>query len=430
MTESKKHHYVPQSLLKNFSIDDQRKKIYTFRKIDYKVIVQAIIDAGSENYFNKLRDENLNFEPLFDESDSNLALIISRIINSNSINFIKKDFSNYEKLLECVAVQYLRVKIWRKTMQSIVKQENNIIDKHLSHLHVEKKCEISAEDAKLATLLSLESKEEIIEILKTKEFVLFESTPDTFFTISDNPIALLNRLPYSSDNIATMETEIYFPISPKLSLAFFSRGLLEMYKDKTPSFRIDNFCKSCDAIEVSRPQVRAMNFAQISNSCDYIYSKFNDFNFEKYMIEQQPCLKQKDSNVIFGEMGKGPIVSKGMPQGYNLVLYGQMKSHLIQIEMLQKDIHLQFKTEQITELQRAIADAPFIKGIVYHYNVTIKEMQKPYFIKSVQNGDEYYEMGYDHDHESIDQFMVELTKNKDISKEEAERLANKFLPKN
>lgn len=429
MTESKKHHYVPQSLLKNFSIDGQRKKIYTFRKIDSKIIVQAIIDAGSENYFNKLREDDLNFESLFDKPDSNLASIINNIITSDSIDFIKNDTSVYDKLLECVAIQYLRVKIWRKTMQSIVKQENNIIDKHLSHLHVEKKCEISAEDAKLATLLSLENKEDIIEILKAKEFVLLESAPDTFFTISDNPIALLNRFPYSSDSIAAMETEVYFPISPKLSLAFFSHGLLEMYKDKTPSFRIDNFCKSCNAIEVSRLQVRAMNFAQISNSCDYIYSKFDDFNFEKHMINQQPCFKQKDSNIIFGEMGKGPIVSKGMPQGYNLVLYGQVKSHLIQIEMLQKDIHLQFKTEQVIELQKAIADAPFVKGIVYHYNVTIKEMQQPYFVKSVLNGDEYYEMGYDRDHESVDQFMIELTKNKNISKKEAERLANKFLPK-
>lgn len=429
MAESKKHHYVPQSLLKNFSIEGQRKKIYTFRKVDYKVIVQAIIDAGSENYFNKLRDENINFEPLFDETDSNLASLVSRIIDTNSIDFIKSDFSNYEKLLECIAVQYLRVKIWRRTMQSIVKQENDTIDKYLSHLHVEKKAEISEEDSKLATLFSLENKHEIVEVLKTKQLFLLEAAPYTHFTISDNPVALLNRLPYSNESIAALETEVYFPISPKLSLAFFSRGLLEMYKDKVPDFRIDNFCKSCDAIEMPRIQVRAMNFAQIVNSCDYIYSKFDDFDFEKYMIDRNPHLKQKESNVFFGEMGEGPIVSEGMPQGYNLVLYGQMKSHLIQIEMLQKDIHLKFKTEQVSELKKALEDAPFIKGTVYHHNVTTKEMQKPYFVKSVLNGDEYYEMGYDHDHESIDKFMIELAKNKNISKKEAERLANKYLPK-
>lgn len=53
-------------------------------------------------------------------------------------------------------------------------------------------------------------------------------------------------------------------------------------------------------------------------------------------------------------------------------------------------------------------------------------MYEPYFVKNELNGDDFFEMGFNH--EDIDQFMMELSKNKNITKEESERLANKYLP--
>lgn len=139
-----------------------------------------------------------------------------------------------------------------------------------------------------------------------------------------------------------------------------------------------------------------------------------------------PELKKRESNIVFGEMGEGKVVSNDMPKGINLVLYGQVKSHIISIEMIQKDIRLQFHTKQNSEMKIALHDAPYIKGEVYNYNKQIKLMYEPYFVKNELNGDDFFEMGFNH--EDIDQFMIELSKNKNISKEESERLANKYLP--
>ncbi|EKF9639259.1 DUF4238 domain-containing protein, partial [Vibrio cholerae] len=44
MTESKKHHYVPQSLLKNFKYDDN--KVFVCDKNSGRIFSSSIIDAG------------------------------------------------------------------------------------------------------------------------------------------------------------------------------------------------------------------------------------------------------------------------------------------------------------------------------------------------------------------------------------------------
>lgn len=426
MTASKKHHYVPQFILKNFSIDNKKERIYTYQKIDGKSFPQSIRDAGAENYFNTLRNNNLNFESIFDDIDGVMAHHIQQIIEGKSIEFIKHNNQVKDCFLTCMAILYLRGKIWRRTMQSIVKQKNEIVDKYFSLYEVQKDPEISDEEAKIATLLGIENKIEILNALLEKEFVLLEAPANRYFNLSDTPIATLNRFPYSPKNINSLETEVYFPISPKLSLAFFRRGLLEMYKGKEPSFRIDNFCKSCLPIEVSNKQSTTMNYAQIKDSCDYIYSAYDNFNLEKYFLSLMPELKKRESNIVFGEMGEGKVVSNDMPKGINLVLYGQVKSHIISIEMIQKDIRLQFHTKQNSEMKIALNDAPYIKGEVYNYNKQIKLMYEPYFVKNELNGDDFFEMGFNH--EDIDQFVMELSKNKNITKEESERLANKYLP--
>lgn len=50
----KKHHFIPQSVLRRFSVDGDGKKIYVFDKLNDRCWTSAITDAGSENHFNSL----------------------------------------------------------------------------------------------------------------------------------------------------------------------------------------------------------------------------------------------------------------------------------------------------------------------------------------------------------------------------------------
>ncbi len=80
MTQSKKHHIIPQSILKNFSFQNNREQIYVYDKKTSNSFLSSVIDAGSENYFNTIKfgDFDLNFESFFDENDSSLPTVIKK----------------------------------------------------------------------------------------------------------------------------------------------------------------------------------------------------------------------------------------------------------------------------------------------------------------------------------------------------------------
>lgn len=51
-TPSKKHHFVPRSILKNFSISKNGSQVYVFDKHNERSYPSSLMDAGSENKFN------------------------------------------------------------------------------------------------------------------------------------------------------------------------------------------------------------------------------------------------------------------------------------------------------------------------------------------------------------------------------------------
>ena len=77
--QSKKHHYVPQSVLRHFSFDQAQKWIYVFDKAQMKSFQSSILNAGSENYFNAVQVEGqtVSFEGLFKTNDDQLARLLS-----------------------------------------------------------------------------------------------------------------------------------------------------------------------------------------------------------------------------------------------------------------------------------------------------------------------------------------------------------------
>ena len=69
--KSKKHHYVPQSMLRRFSSDPEQLKIHVFDKKTSKTFPSPIKDAGCENHFNTVEIEGkvIPFEGVFQEND-------------------------------------------------------------------------------------------------------------------------------------------------------------------------------------------------------------------------------------------------------------------------------------------------------------------------------------------------------------------------
>lgn len=117
--ESKKHHYVPQSLLRFFSVDNAGKQIYVYDKSRDMVFPSSIKDAGSENDFNKLETEAgvWNFEPIFSEVDGRLANLLDQIHQARDVSVLTAD--DRRDWVDMVAIQLLRTPIMRTTMTQV-----------------------------------------------------------------------------------------------------------------------------------------------------------------------------------------------------------------------------------------------------------------------------------------------------------------------
>lgn len=97
--QPKKHHYVPQFILSNFSFGKKRN-IYVFDKQKGSVFPSSIENAASENYFYK--DDGLNYdkntETKLSELESLCTPIFEKIVKEESLASV----SSYEHGTICL----------------------------------------------------------------------------------------------------------------------------------------------------------------------------------------------------------------------------------------------------------------------------------------------------------------------------------------
>src|SRR4051794_11692947 len=87
MSDAKKHHYVPRSILRRFSPDPARGQLYVFDKAKGRSFVSSIEGAGSENHSNTVEIEGrtVSFEGVFQTNDGQLARLLDKILTDRSL---------------------------------------------------------------------------------------------------------------------------------------------------------------------------------------------------------------------------------------------------------------------------------------------------------------------------------------------------------
>jgi hypothetical protein len=123
--QSKKHHYVPQSVLRGFSSNQEQTRIYVFDKTKMRSFTSRIYDAGCENQFNtiKVDGQAISFEGLFQTNDDQLALLLNKIRSNRSLAPLTSQ--DRVVLSEVVAAQFIRTKMARTTIRSIAEHLQN-----------------------------------------------------------------------------------------------------------------------------------------------------------------------------------------------------------------------------------------------------------------------------------------------------------------
>ncbi len=242
MTQTKKQHYVPQFLLKNFCFDN-KQHLFVYDKTQNKSFSSNTQNVAQENCFYNLDTANgkICLEETYAKLEANVAPLITKIIQTESISWLTND--DMWNILEFIIVQFYRtpqyINLLKHEMQTNPEQRIEILDKDTNNiLKIIKTMDLKV-DANLAkimahnTLREVLNNNELIEHFNDMDWLLFRAPNDTPFVTSDAGIAMTNHIFFGRNDISGFElpyTKIFLPISSHLMLALWHKNNMEEHK--------------------------------------------------------------------------------------------------------------------------------------------------------------------------------------------------------
>jgi len=377
----KKHHYVPQSILRHFSADKTRTKIYVFDKTSMRSYSSSIRNAGCENYFNTVEIDGkiVCYEGLFQANDNHLARLLGAITSSRSLEHITAE--DRHTLSEVVAAQIVRAKIMRTTIISIAEQlSTSLRELDLDLGEVDGLSMPTDKEVRRAAFTSLLDLGNIISALREKRLILIHSNDSRVFWTSDNPVVLHNTFPYGEKGLDAPGIEIYFPVSSELVLGFFCPSIelkiQQLLTSKHSSINYEKFSEiyrglqDGGSVSLGPETIPFLNSLQVLNSSRFLYAQNGDFAHARVVLEMNPDAQDIRSLFSVGPMGQGTPARPSMPPGLWVVFYGNRNHCMIPVDVWdQSSGFLEFETSDSTSLQAVLADQPLKQAVLFQDGV-------------------------------------------------------------
>ena|GEM_PF-6371473 len=227
--ENRKHHYIPQLLLRNFS-SEKRETIFAFDKKDGTHFQVAIRDAAAEKGYNSFSTKEASgcIEDTFTSIETNAAPVLQKILTSGALH--EFSVSEREKLHKLVIAQMLRSKNHRAISAQIGQIMRDLATEGTDKLK-EWVGPYDPEREKQVVLAGLEQTLlQFIPYMMDKDLILFtaENPP---LLIGDSPLIMTNTFNVSTfrgtTGLTSPGVEMYLPLSPKMALGFMCRSIAD-----------------------------------------------------------------------------------------------------------------------------------------------------------------------------------------------------------
>lgn len=336
---ARKHHTVPQSLLRHFAVSHDREQVWVYDKEEGRGFMSAIRDAAAERDFYVVRsgERRLNWEPAFQALDDRLASVTRELLATDAVASLAEDVLADVPML--VAIQLLRTQLRRSSISAFADQLNEAT-KSLGFGAVA----VSDDQARRIHLRQLLGVSELAESLAAKDLVLLQaSIPGVAFWLSDSPVVMYNTFPYGEVGVSEPGIEIYFPISPARCLALYCPSIGEQVAEALdtshPRPRLADpwyeellrGIRRQTVVEIGQDFVTYLNELQIRQSARFLYAEGSEFGLAESVLAAQPDLRRIRTLTKLGEMGAGPPPYEGMPPGTFLLLVRGYRHHLVAV---------------------------------------------------------------------------------------------------
>lgn len=348
--ESKKHHFVPRSLLRNFCSKDG--KLFVFDKAKKKSFPSTVENAGHENHFNSidLNGTKLNFEKLFDEIDSDQAILIRKLIAFE--NQWELTETEKWKLAYFTLVQSYRTKLNRTSIVELstdIQDWMNDLNKNGTFETVN--IEVDMEQSKVISISQMEDIPKNVHHLTERKISIIRAPEGHGFYCSDNPVVLYNPFPYLRVGLEGVGTEVCFPIAKDLLICFTCATTATKihhtyHKYKSNGIEIPEEIEQLyrglylqQIVMMDSESIDFFNHLQVRSSSRFLYAATAKFEVAVEMIEQVPELQEVKRQRA---LGHSPLSE--MQEGQYIVLHFKDKDHtLIRIEHIDDGHELRFK---------------------------------------------------------------------------------------
>lgn len=304
-------HYVPRFLLKHFCSDDS-ERLWAYDKSTGKTFQTNVKNVASERdfYEGTIEGRVLSLEDGLSQLEGDTAVIIDRIVSRESIG----DLSERERvqIAVFVSIQLQRGPNLRQqllAMNTAMKQA--LRDRDVDASDVEGWLDMTEEDAKAMSLAMLTQPNEFPLHILNKTWLLFETSAEMPFYISDNPVAMQNlaepKGPLRGNlGLAVPGIEVYLPISSTLAMGFFCRTYETAFREGIdrmrrsiaidPSFPMDfgpllhwkRAIRKGNAMSSAPENVLNHNSLQVQQAERFVFCRTPDFTLVEEMIADEP----------------------------------------------------------------------------------------------------------------------------------------------
>ena len=306
----KNQHYVPQFLLKNFCFNKD-SQIYVFDKSKEVIFETNIKNIAAENGFYNFKAGSTTFSIEHDLSNLETATaeIILKIIKQESLSGMTSDEKAILSIF--IAAQFSRT----KQQRLMIKQMNDLLVEHIRKLggdpnNVKGFTPFSNDDEidRFAIMTLEDNVKRFWPLFYERGWILFKSTKLMRYYISDNPITLHNDNDFGfmgNLGLGVKGIEIYFPLSPNLSLGIIDesneeiiragyKNLKKMQSDKKAKQVIKGLMRGLETgayVQSENENVEFHNSMQVAFSSRFVYSVDRDFDTAYKMIKMNPKYK-------------------------------------------------------------------------------------------------------------------------------------------
>jgi hypothetical protein len=278
----KVQHYVPQFILRNHC-KGRKDLLWTFDKQNAKTFQSNIRNLAAASYFYDADspEGRVSLEPALAKIESQTNPLISELLKHRRLNVWSQ--ADREVIALFLASQHLRTQAMRDMQSSLESAlRARLANERITDELREWLGEPSDEASKQIMLNVLSDAHQFVRHFMDKTWCILGTGQDTPFYIGDHPVALHNsrRDPLRGTlGLGVEGIEIYFPVSPTLTLGLLSPelgtqiGAVRNLNEPTPC---------------SQDNVTFQNSLQIAEAARFVFCIANEFALVRQMLADDP----------------------------------------------------------------------------------------------------------------------------------------------